>query len=338
LTADRISAIYLAHVMYLANKAISGLPEYASSTLEFDFNICMPIDHIENEAVKVAFENIFKWAEAIYKIWLVREESLDPLKASYEFEEAFETFSESRVFAVPEAVAEVASYIKSFRRKEGLHALIDFGAGTTDVSIFNYMNPFGESKSTWYSAQNIPQGTIVIEKMLTKHIVEKERDSICHCAAVYRQLEGLKEYCNSNNYCELACAVRDALSALRDSVPYVNAWREAYRHLRRQTAWDRENVQIFVTGGGVSLPYIPFVFSEPFLPQLKGPYNVEALPPPDDFDPGAARAPFERVAVAYGLSIPLPALEDFELPSQAPDHTPPPLPVLRLDRDEIYAK
>ena len=338
LTAERITAIYLAHVMYLANKAISGLPEYGSSLLEFDFNICMPIDHLENKSVKSAFERIFKWAEAIYKIWLVREESLDPLRASNEFEGAPEALDESRVFAVPEAVAEVASYIKSFRRKEGLHALIDFGAGTTDVSIFNYMNPFGESKSTWYSARNIPQGTIVIEKMLTKHTGAMDRDSASRCVDVYRQLEGLKEYCKANNYCEIACAVRDALSALRDSGPYVSAWREAYRHLKKQTAWDRENVQIFVTGGGVNLPYVPFVFSEPFLPQLKGPYSVEPLPPPDDFDPGASRAPFERVAVAYGLSIPLPALEDFVLPSQAPDHTPPSLPELKLDRDEIYAK
>jgi hypothetical protein len=338
LTPERITAVYVAYVMYQANRIISGMLEFSGSAIEFDFNICMPIDHIENVAVKMAFERIFKWAEAIYKIWLIREESLDPIKASSEFENNLESSEESRVFAVPEAVAEVASYLVSLRRKEGIHAIIDFGAGTTDISVFNYMNPFGEGKSTWYSARNIPQGTIEIEKKLKKHGNENDHGSKRRCSDVYRQLEGLKEYCESNNICKIACQIRDALTALRNSEAYFSAWSTAYRHLRKQTAFDGENVQLFVTGGGVNMPYIAPIFGEPFLPQLRGPYKVEVLPPPDDFDPGFIQAPFARVAVAYGLSIPIPALEEYVLPSQAPDHTPPPLPVLQLDRDEIYAK
>jgi hypothetical protein len=338
LTPERITAIYLAYVMYLANRSISGMSEFSSSALEFDFNICMPIDHVENANVKTAFGRIFKWAEAIYKIWLIRNGSLNPIETSREFENSLGSFDESRVFAVPEAVAEVASYLVSLRRKEGIHAIIDFGAGTTDVSVFNYMNPFGEGKSTWYSARNIPLGTIEIEKKLTQHGNINDHGSQRRCSDVYRQLEGLKEYCESNNICEIACHIRDTLTAIRKSEDYFSAWSTAYRHLRKQTAFDGENVQLFVTGGGVNMPYIAHIFGEPFLPQLNGPYKVEVLPPPDDFDPGFTHAPFERVAVAYGLSIPIPALEEYVLPSQAPDHTPPFLPVRQRDRDEIYAK
>jgi len=338
LTPERITAIYLAYVMYLANRAVSTMSEHSGTAVEFDFNICMPIDHVENTNVKTAFVRIFKWAEAIYKIWLIRNESLDPIKTSHEFEDSPGSPDESRVFAVPEAVAEVASYLASLRRKEGIHAIIDFGAGTTDVSVFNYMNPFGEGKSTWYSARNIPQGTIEIERMLTKHVRKSNRSSSCRCFDVYRQMEGLLEFCKIHNNSELAVSIDKTLTALRDSEAYLGAWRAAYKHMKKQTAWDKDKVHIFITGGGVNLPYIGQLFSKPWWEQLEGPYHVEVMPPPDDFDPGVLKAPFERVGVAYGLSIPLPALDEFVLPSQAPDHTPPPLPVLQFDRDEIYAK
>lgn len=338
LTPERITAIYLAYVMYLTNSIICRMPEFLSRQPELDFNICMPIDHVENFKVKSAFERIFKWAEAIYKNWLIKEKSPDPIKASFDFENIPLPPEESRVYAVPEAVAEVASYTVSLRRKEGIHAIIDFGSGTTDVAVFNYMNPFGESKSTWYSARNIPQGTIEIERMLTKHGRRNNHNSSCRCSDVYKQMEGLFEFCKTHNNSEIAVSIDKTLTALRDSEAYLGAWRAAYKHMRKQTAWDKDKVHIFISGGGVNLPNIGLLFSKPWWESLEGPYRVEAMPPPDDFDPGVLRTPFERVAVAYGLSIPLPALDEFVLPSQAPDHTPPPLPVLQLDRDEIYAK
>jgi len=50
-----------------------------------------------------------------------------------------ENDNEKRVFAVPESVAGIASYLISLRQHTGLHALIDFGAGTTDLSICNLL-------------------------------------------------------------------------------------------------------------------------------------------------------------------------------------------------------
>ena len=44
------------------------------------------------------------------------------------------------------------------------------------------------------------------------------------------------------------------------------------------------------------------------------------------------------MAVAYGLAIPRPKLEDYTLPKDAPDQTPPKLHYVLPDRDEIYAK
>jgi len=42
--------------------------------------------------------------------------------------------------------------------------------------------------------------------------------------------------------------------------------------------------------------------------------------------------------VAYGLAIPRSKLEDYTLPKDAPNQTPPKLHYVLPDRDEIYAK
>jgi len=65
---------------------------------------------------------------------------------------------------------------------------------------------------------------------------------------------------------------------------------------------------------------------------------LSSLLRPDDYDSGEAEAPFERMAVAYGLAIPKPMLERYTLPKDAPDQTPPRLRYHLPDRDEIYAK
>ena len=70
------------------------------------------------------FLNILAWAELIDREW---QKSSDP---------------DARVFAVPEAVAQVACYFSSLQRESGLHAIIDIGSGTTDVSIFNLQDRF----------------------------------------------------------------------------------------------------------------------------------------------------------------------------------------------------
>ena len=69
-----------------------------------------------------------------------------------------------------------------------------------------------------------------------------------------------------------------------------------------------EKVQVFLTGGGSNLPFVGDVFSHPWWQQLKVTYPVSALPTPDDFDSGGGRAPFQRMAVAYGLARPKPQL------------------------------
>lgn len=340
LSAEKLMAVYLAYAMKKTRAIIRTTKEYRDAELDIAFNICMPIDHLENNKVKPVFEKVFLRAEMIEREWSMIPKGFNPLKASYNLKKK-SLDKETRVFAVPEAVAAMASYLVSLRKEQGLHAIIDFGAGTTDISICNLMMPFGESISHWYSAKNIPRGTVNIERIIASFIRECKIDSSCTGEDIYFCLNSILHGGKKNNNLpikekELSQSILSELNKFRDSKEYYQTWGNAYNRLKKQSLW--EKVEIFICGGGANLPYVDQVFSRPWWQNIPVRYPVSRLPVPEDYDPGESKAPFERMAVAYGLARPLPEFDGYFLPADVGDHTPAPLPVCELDRDELYPK
>lgn len=335
LTPERLTACYLAYAMTKARHIIEGYPEYKDVELDVAFNICMPIDHLENNRVREAFEQLFAHAEAIHDA--IRESRRDYhyLSVSHEVK-CKKSPQERRVFAVPEAVAETASYVDSLRREEGIHAVIDLGAGTTDVSIFNLRLPFGDSENYWYAASNIPIGTASIERIIASHL-EENVESTCTCremCGILQELSLSGDYRRNPGRGELDAKVRKEMERLRASHGYMGAWGSAYSRRRVTEEW--QNVEVFLCGGGANLPFAKQVFSSPWWNQIRQAYRVGCLPVPDDYDGGRGKAPFERMAVAYGLAMPLPTFGQYKLPADVPDLTPKLPRRVRLDRDELY--
>jgi len=64
----------------------------------------------------------------------------------------------------PEVVAEIAGYAKSPLREEGLHLLIDIGAMTTDVAMFNLMKENRMNKYPMFSVNVSHYGVIELQK------------------------------------------------------------------------------------------------------------------------------------------------------------------------------
>ena len=58
---ELLTAIFLAYVMQNSRKIIRNLPEYRDLELDFAFNICMPIDHLENNHLKSVFEGVYHY-------------------------------------------------------------------------------------------------------------------------------------------------------------------------------------------------------------------------------------------------------------------------------------
>ena len=332
-TAERLTAIYLAHVMREARNIITNYPHYRDVDVNMSFNICMPIDHIQNRTIKEDFEKIFRWGERIEECWRAQDKKFDVLETSYKVEDSLK--EESRVHVVPESVASFASYIISLQKQEGLYAVIDMGAGTTDVSICNLKSISHDEPIYWYAARNIPYGTIEIERIIAAKIKKKKEECTCH--DVFSFLKNL-----STNSGDVHEEILQQLKKFKNSKDYCKTWGIAYHdHLSRTSEW--ENVEIFLSGGGANLPPARDVFSDPWYNLVdnngnKIKYRVSPLPTPDDFNDAGTGAPFVRLAVAYGLTIPIPMLNEYVLTNDSPNQTPI-YPRRDLpDRDDLYPR
>jgi len=332
-TAERLTAIYLAHVMSEVRNIIANYPHYRDVDVNMSFNICMPIDHIQNRTIKEDFEKIFRWGERIEECWRTQNNKFNVLEASYKVENTIK--EDCRVHAVPEAVASFASYLISLQRQDGLYAVIDMGAGTTDVSICNLNNLYDELTTYWYAARNIPYGTIGIERVIAGKIKNKKAD--CTCQDVFSFLNNL-----STNSSDIQEEIYRELKKFKNSENYYKTWATAFHyHLRGTTLW--EKVEIFLSGGGANLPSAKDVFSEPWINlvdqrERRIKYKVSPLPTPDDFNDSGTGAPFGRLAVAYGLTMPIPMLNEYVLPYDSPNQTPQYNRKTLRDRDELYPK
>jgi hypothetical protein len=335
---DLLTAVFLAYVIRNSRKIIKNMPEYREREIDLAFNICMPIDHYENNVLKSIFEKVFRWAELIEKECDKSNKNFNLLEAAISLEKSPGNF-EPRVFAVPEAVASFASYLISLRKREGLHAIIDLGAGTTDLSICNLFIEKENMRNFWYAARNFPKGTIKIERAFAQLIAQNFKIGKCTskdiCACV-EALSSKQQINQSQKNQKLKTIVLKELCNLRDSSEYYRTWGAAYRHQKKDYLW--KNVEIFVCGGGSNLPHIDDVFSKPWWVNLKTKYKVSKLPVPDNYDPGSSMAPFERMSVAYGLAIPIPQLGNYTLPGDSPNHTPEPSPDNNPDHEDLYPK
>lgn len=318
---EYLTSAYLAFAMRQARLTIQR--EFPDYEVDLAFNICMPIDHIQNNNVRYVFEAILATAENVEAEW--NDNNLNNLlelsREKYRLSKYDPSDANTRVFAVPEAVAEIVSYLVSLQARNGLHAVIDFGAGTTDFSIFNLHNVREpDSIKYFYAARNIPRGTQRVERIIADYLLRQ--------GEIFSELQVARAIENINKMpLALQQSIKQELKFLWEASHRV--WGEAYSHRRRQSEWERDRVQIFVCGGGSKLPFIRDIFKKSWM-EGWGPYPIDTLPIPDDYDSLDNKVPFERLSVAYGLTQPLPTLGEFILPADSPDQTPPTLPVREI--------
>ncbi|MBI4699248.1 MAG: hypothetical protein HY758_10200 [Nitrospirae bacterium] len=320
---EHFTVLYLAHAIHCARTAIMN--KFPSSDIDIAFNICSPIDHIQNNKFKPVFERIVAAAENVESQWRDGgrlESLLDAVVLKYN-ETLYRPHDEAtRVFVIPESVAEIASYLVSLQARNGLHAVLDFGAGTTDLSIFNlYGIETDETTTYWYAARNLPRGAQRIELIIKRYI---QRDGIVVSDKdISHALNNLKKFDG-----EIIRDIRHELFELWEET--LPVWKEAYVHNPYQPEWFENKVHIFTCGGGAKIPSINEIFRQSWI-SGKVMYGskfhpIKTLPMPEDYDSVNNRAPFDRLSVAYGLTIPQPVLGKYILPRDCPVHHQPDRP------------
>lgn len=80
------------------------------------------------------------------------------------------TEESDRIGVFPEFVAQVASYVKSKQRQEGVHVVVDAGGGTLDVTVFQ-VRSFHVNKYHHYD-ERVPVWARTVEPLGTRYLVD----------------------------------------------------------------------------------------------------------------------------------------------------------------------
>ena len=299
----------IAYLVWIIRIIRSKLDSQYKRSINLNINICIPLDTYEKENLRKGFQKAINVVEKIGSLWngnndITLIENIAELWKSTEADE----IENSKIHIVPEAVAQMACYLNSLAAENKMHGVIDFGSGTTDFSIFNLRRDSdGERCAYWLNAVTYPIGMYDVEKLIANNIDEN---------IDYKNLKYAIEHSYSQSK-SVQEKIKNFLSELWKQSRY-EVWGEAYDQNPKQTDWERNNVKIFVCGGGSGLEGVKDVFKESWYQDKYtnwGPYPVEKLPVPEDLVlEGINYYDFPRIAVAYGLTTPRPKLHKYKLP------------------------
>lgn len=198
-----------------------------------------------------------------------------------------------RIGVFPEFVAQVASYVKSKQRQEGVHVVVDAGGGTLDVTVFQVRSFHIDEMVPVWARTVKPLGTrYLMECISRKSGLNLAFPSSTHLPAdaeiakaigipKVKFLDVLKPF-----RCCVKCAVGETI-------------RRAGKTFRLQ--WPS---RMFLVGGGAFIELYKDVAREFERKEWEFGVRQVSLPRPDDLvAPEIDDAHWHRLAVAYGLSF-----------------------------------
>lgn len=237
---------------------------------------------------------------------------------------------------IPEFQAQIAGYVQSSQRMDGLHCLVDVGGGSLDVVTFSVIHRDGEDRFPIWAPDVKPLGVHML--LQNRFIGTMSPDSTkidpiaCDLAdAAFAQQTGIPE---------LDVRSRDRLfeAEIEQLVRAVVARTKTKRY-KLSPAWTN-GLRVFIAGGGASLPQ----YRQPVdrgVGHVAHRVNMLDIPRHNKvaehlFPPGT----YHRISVACGLAQdrfnfgPLTAAKDIEDDNALGSTFVRPRP----DRDELYAK
>lgn len=304
LPIEVLTVFYLTYAMRLAKRTL--LTEYPEDkySLKIIYHVGMPVHHFQMAGLRAEFERVLVVAQ-----WLEEKHSDKVFKELPSLERQVGTIHKriakakydaaadaTRVFLTPEIEAQIKSYRFSSARTPGLHALVDIGAGTTDITILNLRNVKERYEAIEVFAWlNIPFGASQME------------DSIAAGLRTRRNIENIfHSISNVQKGTNEAVAISKKAGELWNRTKPV--WEGAYYQFQEagysvNTDWLASKVRVLLCGGGSQITYIQRDFAcnhmEHQSSRELGRHRVESLPRPQSY---GDQAPFWRMAVAFGLA------------------------------------
>lgn len=305
-----VTAVFLWDVMNQSREKVAECLKTSVNDLDIYFQICMPIHHLKLKEVRDAFEQVLAVTQRLdvdshrlRRRGKVNYENLLARASRFWCKEKYDPNAEAtRVFFIPETIAQIASYRFSAARQRGLHVLIDIGAGTTDITVLNLRHVRTAMEVLdCYAWVNTPLGTGAVERQLRAYYTRRGRqltNDLLFESMARRQVDE-----------ELSAHIKKGLFEIRERARPVLG--EGYQYGLRAAGlgmrdWERGNLQVLLGGGGSLISFTRETFTDlPIYAQESvpwGPHPVRPIPePPRTYAENGA--PFCRMAVAYGLAL-----------------------------------
>ena len=147
-TVEPLLVAFLAYVMNQTRKTLER--NLHSSDIDLLFNVCLPIDHVEDNAIRPAFERVLRVSQAVERKWKKGwslNEMLEKSRELYQLGEGLPAKEEMKVFLVPESVGAIASYLGSLRVKMEYTPCMISVLGPPTFRSLIYITP--ESRMLW---------------------------------------------------------------------------------------------------------------------------------------------------------------------------------------------
>ena len=246
--------------------------------------------------------------------------------------------SERDTCVIPETHSAVIGFVRSPNSENGLYAIVDVGAGTTDISFLRlYLD---NNVLSYYSSEVTPIGGDAVDREILRRIiaasghaeVKPGPDMLArvrtakHSDSPVDLGRGMK---TNRGHCQGAAST----VATKIFADYERTWARAYQKEMRSAAWERYD--LYLCGGGSRLcPAFPDIFGKCPKPQCPVVKSVQArhfdLPDGLEFDDGNG-SPLKEfgylLLVAYGVAFHRPRIPDWIVSGLVEPLDPKPEPV-----------
>jgi hypothetical protein len=335
--ADEVSAWFLAFVISEIRKRTSQL--FADYEPSLTFQMAAPLGAVESELQRLVFERALYVAEKLSPV-VSQGMPLDELRSCYQgialAIHELPSEEERRTFVQPETHAAMIGYAASRVADAGLYAIVDIGAGTTDISFFR-LSRDGD-RLAYYSTDTVSLGAdIVDQRIFDEHMAPahpelrqySRTDILGQIRVAKQRLHGRTVLAGQFELSEKALNA-SALSVGRGLFKeYQRVWRQAYQKEMRQSRW-QGGYKLFLIGGGSELGQLVAPISASPCPQLLPAVELRSLALPESIvsepsgDDDVIQSYTRLLMVAYGLSFHTAESPDYFTPKEVEPLPPPP--------------
>lgn len=314
-SAEEVAAWYLGYVIGEVRRRIDEtLPDFQPS---LTYQMAAPLGMIESRSTRDSFERALHLGEALSNDVTqgIELATLRSLFQGYSMSlRELPPIADRKTFVQPETHAAMIGYAASPLSDDGLYAIVDIGAGTTDVSFFRLSREV--KKLAYYSTDTVRLGADQVDWGILQAIVARHGTS-----NFGEQSEALEDIRVGKQIVDDAISLTNGLTFTkrdRDNAAsqlgaalfseYKRVWGHAYQKEMLESRWQNGYKLIVIGGGSRLLAAVeplrqspsPQIMRHPGALQLELPAGI-TMQPSTAHDNAYDHA--ELLMVAYGLSF-----------------------------------